>query len=91
MHSGVAIDLLAHGAGAGSRQIKRHSEKRSGEERPVPGCDESRQLHSGVGGGAGTGPRTEDGVQGLEGQVRGKDKQRVELGHWGWVCVKILL
>ncbi len=28
----------------GSRQIKEHS-----EERPVPGCDESQQLHSGVG------------------------------------------
>lgn len=49
MHSGVAIDFLALEASAGSRQIKRHSEERSGEERPVPGCDESEQLHSAVG------------------------------------------
>jgi len=33
LHSGVAIDLLALGARAGSRQIKRHSERRRRKRR----------------------------------------------------------
>lgn len=50
MHSGVAIDLLALGAGAwrqADKETFREEERR--EERPVPGCDESQQLHGGVG------------------------------------------
>lgn len=82
MHSGVAIDLLALEAGAGSRRIKRHSETRSGEERPVPGCDESRQLHGGVGREQELAPEQRWRFRGLEGWVRGKEEQRVGPRAW---------
>lgn len=51
MHSGIAIDLLALDASARARQIKRHSERRSGQASPRQGQEPpaSQSLGEGVG------------------------------------------